>query len=287
MRRTLPRTMWSLIEPLHAAVYFAPEVADALRDLGLKGWWMGYFGGRGAPLGAVGPKVVTATFYNFCPSMVERALPDAWMYATPGAVLDSRLDAMDVALRRLLGDRLVESEEVALAADLARLALEGCDVAGRPLFAGHTQLPWPVQPHLALWHAATLLREHRGDGHVAALFTAGLDGCEALVTMCATGRVPRAMMQQARGWTDDEWADATHRLRDRGWLDASDALTEDGQSGREEIEHLTDALDAGPWRSLGTESCSQLAALVQPLTERVLDAGGLPIPNPIGVTRPG
>lgn len=278
--------MWTLLEPIHAVVYFAPEVADALRDLGLKGWWMGYFAGRGAPLGPVSSKVVTATFYNFEPAMVERAVPDAWKYATPGAVLDARLGAMDEALTRLLGNKLIDSEELALAADLAKLAIDGCDVAGRALFAAHMQLPWPEQPHLALWHAATLLREHRGDGHVAALVTAGLDGCEALITMTTTGAVPRALLQPARGWTDDDWTAATGRLRDKGWLDADADLTEDGVAGREEIEHLTDALAAGPWRSLGNEGCSQLAALVQPLTERILDAGGVPIPNPIGVGRP-
>lgn len=277
--------MWQLLEPIHAVAYFAPEVSDAMRDLGLKGWWMGYFAGRGAPLGPVGSKVVTATFYNFEPDMVARAIPDAWRYATPGQVLDARMDAVDVGLRRLLGDEIVDSDELALASELARLALTDCDVAGRALFGAYMQLPWPEPPHLALWHASTLLREHRGDGHVAALVTAGLDGCEALITMTATGTVPRALMQQARGWTDDDWSAATGRLRDKGWLDADGDLTDDGRAGREEIEHLTDALAAAPWRLLGNESCSQLAALLEPITDRIFDAGGVPIPNPIGVGR--
>jgi len=277
--------MWQLIEPLHAIVYFAPEVSDAMRDLGLKGWWMGYFAGRGAPLGPVGSQVVTATFYGFQPEMVERALPDAWRYATPGQVLDARLEAIDAAMRRLLGDAIIESEELRLAAELAHLATADCDVAGRALFAAHRQLPWPDAPHLALFHAATLLREHRGDGHVASLLTAGLDGCEALVTMSASGTVPRAQLQQARGWTDEEWSDATGRLREKGWLDEDDLLTDQGRAGRSEIEHLTDALAAAPWRYLGTESCSQLAALLEPIKERVFDAGGVPVPNPIGIGR--
>ena len=285
MRRTLPRLMWSLLEPIHALVYFAPETGDALRDLGMKGWWMGYFAGRAGPLGAVGPKVVTATFYNFRPEMVERAIPDAWRYATPGSVLDARLVAMDAALRRVLGDEAVESQELALAARLARVAVDGCEVTGRPLFAGHAQLPWPDEPHMVLWHAATLLREHRGDGHVAALLTSGLDGCEALITMTATGTIPRPLMQQARGWTDEEWSSAEDRLRDRHWLDPASQLTEDGRAGREEIEHLTDALAASPWRALGTETCSQLAALLEPITDRVFEAGAVPVPNPIGISR--
>jgi hypothetical protein len=276
--------MWTLLEPIHAVVYFAPEVTDAMREIGLKGFWMGYFAGRAAPLGAVGPQVIAALFYNFKVDMVARAVPDAWFLAEPETILTVRQQAVDRALRRLLGPA-IDSDELALAADLARLAAQSTQPAGRPLFAAHAELPWPEPPHLVLWHAATLLREHRGDGHVASLLTAGLDGCEALVTMSSTGSVPRPMLQQNRGWTDEDWTAAVGRLRDKGWLDADADLTEDGKAGRDELEHLTDALAAGPWRELGNESTSQLAALVTPFTEAILDAGGVPVPNPMGVPR--
>src|SRR5262245_46495216 len=114
MKRTLPRRLWMLLEPFHSVTYFSPEVADALRDLGLKGFWMGYFAQRSAPFGAVGPRVVTATFYNFRPAMVARAIPDAWTYASPSDVLETRLRAVDETLRRLLGTD-VGSDEIALA----------------------------------------------------------------------------------------------------------------------------------------------------------------------------
>jgi hypothetical protein len=276
--------MWTLLEPIHAVVYFAPEVTDTMRELGLKGFWMGYFAGRAAPLGPVGPQVVAATFYTFKPDMVARAIPDAWFTADPETILTVRLAAVDRALRRVLGP-VIDSDELALAADLARLAAESTDPAGRPLHAAHLQLPWPEPPHLVLWHAATVLREHRGDGHVASLVTAGLDPCEALVTMSSTGAVPRQMLQQNRGWNDEDWTDATGRLRDKGWLDADADLTADGTLGRDELEHLTDALAAGPWRALGNESCSQLGALLEPITATILDAGVVPIPNPMGVGR--
>src|SRR4051794_20180045 len=157
--------MWRVLEPYHAVTYFSPEARQAFKDAGLRGFWMGYFAGRAAPMGAVGPGVVTATFFGFRHDMVAKALPDAWGFATPTDVLTARLNGVDASLRPLLGDRL-DGAEVAEAASLARTAAEAAGRAGRPLFAANADLPWPAEPHLALWQAATMLREHRGDGHV-------------------------------------------------------------------------------------------------------------------------
>lgn len=222
------RAMWQRYETLHAVVYFAPEVAEAMVRVGLKGFWMGYFGGRAAPMGPVGPELVTATFYNFHPSMPARAIPDAWSFATPAAVLEARTAAVGAALRRLLGDE-VDGPAVAEAAELAARAAGACSPQGRPLFAAHLGLPWPEEPHLRLWHAATLLREHRGDGHVAALLTAGLGGLEAHVVLVAAGVVDAEQMRRARGWSEDDWASAERGLVDRGLLEPSGGLTEEGR----------------------------------------------------------
>lgn len=165
---TAARRLWTVFEPYHAMVYFAPEARTAYADAGLKGFWMGYFASRGAAFGPVPAPVITAAFYNFAPRMVERAIPDAWRFSSSDRVVQARLDGGDRALKRLLGDA-VNSSNVRRAAELARRAIDGCDVAGRPHFAAHQSLPWPEPAHLVLWHAATLLREHRGDGHVAAL----------------------------------------------------------------------------------------------------------------------
>src|SRR5439155_23094545 len=97
------RRLWRLLEPYHAATYFAPEARQAFKDAGLRGFWMGYFAGRAAPMGTVGPGVVTATFFGFEPSMVAKALPDAWGFANVDTVLEARLAGVDGALRRLLG----------------------------------------------------------------------------------------------------------------------------------------------------------------------------------------
>jgi len=229
--------------------------------------------------------LVEATFFNFHPSLVHRAIPDAWKFSTPEKVLEARLSSADATLRRLLGER-VDAAEVAEAADLARQAVEGCAVSGRALFAGHLSLPWPEPPHLALWHAITLLREFRGDGHVAALLAEGLDGCEAHVTLTALGSAPKQTVQSARGWSDEEWAAAEARLTSRGWLDADGALTERGRAGRSAIEERTNELAMPALRHLGEEGRARLVALVRPLSGLIVEQGGITIPNPMGLTWP-
>lgn len=277
------RRMWQTLEPYHAMIYFASEAREAFTNVGLKGYWMGYFASRAAPLGPAPAEVVTATFYNFHPRMVARAIPDAWRFAAPDRILAARYDAANAALTRLLGDA-VASDELAEAATLARRAAEACPIIGRPLFAAYVALPWPDAPHLILWHAATLLREFRGDGHVHALFASEIEGCEAHITLAATGRAPRDAIQPHRGWSDDEWTAAEERLRLRGWLDASGALTPAGRAARDAVEARTDELALPPWRALGDEGCARLHQLVWPLSDRIVAGGGIPMPNPMGAS---
>jgi hypothetical protein len=282
---TYARRMWPAFETYHAHIYFVPEAAEAYRRLGLKGGWMGYFASRSAPLGAASAELVSAVFFNFHPAMVARALPDAWALASPADVIAARLETADVALRRLIPD-LVGTPAEAEAAGLAREAAEAPPLAGRPLYAALRSLPWPDAPHLALWHACTLLREHRGDGHVAALTAAGLDGCEAHVTLTAGGSVPRETLQSNRKWSDEEWAAAEERLRERGWLDAAGNLTDAGRAGRAEVEARTDAAAEVPWRALGSGRTERLLELLTPMARAINAAGGVPVPNPVGVPAP-
>ena len=282
---TYARRMWPAFETYHAHVYFVPEAAEAYRNLGLKGGWMGYFASRAAALGPASPELVTAVFFNFHPAMVARALPDAWSLASPADVVDARLRTVDAALRRLIPEH-VGSPAEAEAAELARAATEATALAGRPLFAGLRSLAWPDEPHLVLWHACTMLREHRGDGHVAALTAAGLDGCEAHVTVAATGAVPRETLQSNRKWSDEDWAAAEERLRSRGFLDGSGAITPAGRALREAIEVGTDNAAEGPWRALGPERTERLLELLTPMARAINAAGGVPVPNPVGVPAP-
>ncbi len=277
--------LWPAFETIHATFYFAPEAVEAYKTLGVKGGWMWYFASRAAPMGAASPGLVTAVFYNFHPAMVARALPDAWALATPEDVLAARLRVVDAALRRLLPEH-IDTPGLVEAVALAREAAEAPALSGRPLYGALRSLPWPEEAHLALWHATTLLREHRGDGHVAALTAARLDGCEAHVALAATGRVARATLQDNRKWSDEEWAAAEERLRERGWLDAGGGLTEDGRARHQQVEDATDALATAPWEHLGPERTARLLALLEPLARTIAERGGLPVPNPVGVPAP-
>jgi helix-turn-helix protein len=279
------RRLWQVLETLHMTVYFAPEPRQAYRAAGLRGGWMGYFASRSAAMGPVPAEVVVATFYNFHPRMVHRALPDAWAFATPERVLAARGQGVDATLRRLLGPA-VHGPEVAEAAGLAGRAMDGSDPAGRPLYAAHAALAWPEAPHLALWHAATLYREFRGDGHVACLLADRIDGCQAHVMAAAAGQLPAAVLREYRGWSEDEWAVAAGRLRARGWLGGDGSLTQAGRAAREALEQRTDELAMAPWRQLGGDGCARLLELLDRPARLVVKGGGVPFPNPVGLPRP-
>jgi hypothetical protein len=261
------RKTWRTLEPAHGMVYFVPEAAEEYERVGITGT-AGYFGSRAAPMGAVAADVVVSTFFNFNPALVHAAIPAVWETATPAELIAARLRAVDRSWRRLLGDATIESPEMARAAALARpLAEEAArHPEGRPLAAAHAETPWPVEPHLVLWHAQAILREFRGDGHVALLVVHGLTGVEALVTHAATGDVPARVLQATRGWPDEAWAAAVDSLRGRGWLDPGDTLrfSTSGEARRAEIEAGTDALAAEPYDALGEEGCAELRALVRP-----------------------
>jgi hypothetical protein len=267
------------LEPLHAMTYFAPETEQHLTAAGLRPGRMCYFAGRSAAMGAVDAAPVAATFYNFNPVLIARHIPRAWSLAEPHSVLDARYAAADEALRRMLGDETAGSPEVAEAAALARRAAEACasSCEGRPLAAAHLALDWPGAPHVVLWHALTVLREHRGDGHIALLLAAGLSGPEALVSFTATGRgFVREFAQASRGWSAEEWAAAERSLAERGILDEGGALTPAGAALRERIEADTDRLGAAPWAHIGAEGAARLDELGRRLVRDLLAAGCFP-----------
>jgi len=269
------RTARSL-ETLHALCYFSPEVESSLVELGLRKGRMCYFAGRAAPMGRVGGGPVTATFYVFNPSLVGHFIPSAWELAAPAEVHAARYRGVDAAYRNLLGEDVIGSAEMAEAAEIARELAEGCTPEGRALHAAHADMAWPDEPHLVLFHALTLVREHRGDGHVAALLHAGLSGREALVSHTATGKgftVPAA--QATRGWSAQEWQDSVDALTARGVM-AGDGLTADGVALRAQVEADTDRLGLAPWAALGEERATRLRELARPFAKQAVAAGAFP-----------
>ncbi|HEU5024329.1 MAG TPA: hypothetical protein VFV01_05355 [Spirillospora sp.] len=281
MDDSIARDLWMVLEPLHAVTYFSPECLEANKDAGLKGFWMGYFGSRGAPLGAVPAGVVEATFFGFHPSRVRRAVPDAWRFASPESILAVRGVAAARALRRIVPGIEGTAADVA---PLLHRAVEAADAAGRPLFGANRDLDVPEDPVEALWQAATALREHRGDGHVAVLTSEGLDGLTSNVLAAAVGAVTPDQMLLSRGWTREQWDEAADALAARGLMDGGTA-TGAGRALKARIEERTDTLAAPPYRVL--DDPKALYDRLVPAARAVADAGEMPFPNPIGLPRVG
>jgi hypothetical protein len=269
------RRTWRSLEAVHAMIYFTPDAADHYAAAGISHHRSAYFASRAAPMGAVASEVVVATFYNFSPSLVRKAMDSVWQHTTPEAVLQARLAAADTSLSRAFGDELLASEELAGTAQILRRAATAATERpeGRPLFAGHATLPWPREPHLVIWHAQSLLREFRGDGHVASLTTEGLSGLEALVSHAASGDVPPSVLQRTRAWSDEQWADAVAEMATRGLVDDSGEFTAAGRAQRDRIEEATDRLALAPYESVGDAACTQLRAMGKRLTALVMEAG--------------
>ena len=278
------RQLWTLFEPVHTVTYFCPEARSAFEGAGLRGFWRGYFAGRAAPLGMIGAAPVTAAFFSFAPPMVARAMPAVWELITPEQALAARSAGAAAALGRLLsGPDGALLAAAATAAGLLTSVIEGIDCAGRVLAAPNALRPAPDEPLARLWHAATVLREHRGDGHVAALVAAGIDGCEALVLRAGLD-LSREMLQPIRGWTDADWEQAASRLAARGWLGADGRLTAEGAAAHRAVEESTDLAASRPWARLGPDRLAELLAVLRPVARAC--AADLPYPNPVGMPAP-
>ncbi|MEV6151976.1 hypothetical protein AB0L53_16680 [Nonomuraea sp. NPDC052129] len=277
----LARRMWHQLEPIHAALYFSPQSFEEAAAIGydVESRWPSYFAYRTAPLGRAGTNLAFATYYSFSPRTIAEHVPAVWDTASPAEVLRARLRAVDRTYRTLLGDGIGALGE---AAELARRVAESVTVGGRPFAAANLDLPWPDEPHLALWHAATVLREHRGDGHLVALQAAELDPCESLVSLAAIGGAPVANFA-GRGWSESEWASAQDRLAGRGLVDTEGQATDQGRALRDQVERMTDDLAADPWRQLGEQRADRLAQLIQPVLGAVFEAGILPMTSTLGI----
>lgn len=271
--RSTARSLARLTGTLHNLVYYAPEM-KAFGDLGLREYWRAYVAYRSAPMGEVSAGTAGAVFYNFAPGVMAAALPSAWDATTPHEVLELRSRCIDGALRRALGLPL-DSDTLVEAAALARAGIDDTDASGRMLFAAHTELAWPSEPHLALWHACTLWREHRGDGHNIALAAAGIDGLECHLLLAAKGVASQRIIEKIRGWSPDEWEVAKQRLIVRGLLEGDGSYTSEGEALRNRIEAHTDELSAEPRDRLGSARSQRLIELLNPIVADLIETGAV------------
>lgn len=277
------RQLWQLLEPVHAIVYFAPECYEEAAALGYAtdDRWPMYFAFRTAPLGPAEPDLVSALFYFFSPRLVRRYIGRDRRTAPADRILEARATGARRALDAVLGERTA-SPDLAEAAQLARRAAQAATTAGRPLAAANAALPWPEAPHAVLWHAATILREHRGDGHLAAVQAHHLDPVESLVLHSGVGAAPTEAFEN-REWTDDEWSAARGRLAARGLLAEDGTATPAGLRLRTAVEKLTDELAAAPWAALSPQEAARLAELLLPPVLGIVGAGLLPAQSTLGI----
>ena len=272
------RALWTLFEPIHAVSYFAQEAREEFATIGLTRYWDGYFAGRAAPLGPVAAAPVVAIFNGFSPFLVGRALPAVWSVASVEQVLDARSRGAAASLRSVVPDEKLVARAAAALTQVAHLI----DVAGRPLAAANRATPEETDPYRQLWRAATILREHRGDGHVAALLNEGIAGLASIVLRSAID-LEAAAMRRARGWSEDEWDAQVKDLIAGGLLTAGNEITAAGSAAVHNAEHLTNRLAERPWRALG-DDLADVARLIAPIAHA---CGRLfPSPNSIGIPQP-
>jgi helix-turn-helix protein len=265
------RTLRSLTEPIAAGVYFAPEAIDGYAALGLN-YFEGYFCSRSACLGEAPWSVVCAAFAAFKPAAVESAVTGGWAKTNAATLLDARLAGATAQLERLIGD-IAAPDDVARATALLYELTDGVDPSGRMLYSGLSALPRPTTPFGALWHAADLVREHRGDGHIAA-WIPHVDSTEITVLTELAWEIPPRSYVFTRGWSPEEVDAAYARLQERGLVEG-ESLTAAGAELREEIEQDTDRANREVVERLAERS-DELFTLLGPWARAIVDGGGYP-----------
>ncbi len=271
---TTARRMFELLEPICLVTYFADESNEELAALGHRTYWDGYFASRAAPLGRVPAEVVHAAFYSFAEGEAARHIPGAWETAPPEASFAARERGSAASVRRILGEEMATSSGVVRAADLAHEAARRAPTNGRVMFAGLRAMPVPSDPVTRLWHAANMLREHRGDGHIAALLGAGIGGTEAhILSAVEMGIDPPESFGRVHHLPKKRLAAVMAGLRERGLVDADGRFTDAGRATKERIEALTDELAAPPYDALSPAELDELVTALEPITATMVAAG--------------
>ena len=273
MTESMARRLFQLVEPVALVTYMADEPTEAVLALGLRNVWDAYFAGRAAPLGRDVPAaVVHALFYNFADGEVARHIPRVWNLVSPEAANAARQQGSVAALQRILGD-LADTHGIARAADLLTKAGASARTDGRALYAAVRTLPLPTEPLARLWHGANLLREHRGDGHVAALLTLGIAGPEAHVLHALSEGTPPENFGRVAHLPPTQLAAVVDGMRARGLIGADGWLTSAGRQTKERVDSLTDELAAPAYDILEPGELDQLVEDLEPLAAVLVAAG--------------
>jgi len=268
---SMARRMFELIEPIGVIPYSADEPNEAMFALGFTNYWDTYFAGRAAPLGLVSAELVDALFYNFAPGEVARHIPKVWRTTTPEEAIAARRKGCAKALRRILGDH-VDTPAFARATELLLGAATNAPFEGRPMYAALRAIPIPDDVVARFFHAASLLREHRGDGHIAALMSEGVGGLEAHVLLALDMNTPAEKFGRIHHLPPEQLAAVIDGMRDRNLIGADGWLSEPGRAVKQRVEALTDDLAAQPYESLGPDELDELVATLEPLAALLLAA---------------
>lgn len=268
----LARRLFELVEPIGMIPYSADEPNEAMFALGFTDYWDTYFAGRAAPLGSSAPaELVDALFYNFGPGEVARHIPSVWRTTTPEAAIAARQRGCVDALRRILGD-LADAPSLVRVVELLTKAAIGAPLDGRPIYAALRALPLPADPLAGLFHAASLLREHRGDGHIAALMTERIGGLEAHVLLAIDLGVPARSFGRIHHLPTELLSDLVGQLEARGLIEDETSFTPLGRQVKDRIEVLTDDLAAAPYDALDAGEIDELIAGLEPIAETLVAA---------------
>jgi len=271
---TAARRMFELLEPICLVTFFADECNEELAALGHPTYWDGYFASRAAPLGRVPAQVVHAAFYSFADGEAARHIPSAWATIPPEASVAARERGSAASLRRILGGELASSPGLARAADLTTKAATSAPMEGRMMYAGMRTLPVPGDPVGRLWHSATMLREHRCDGHIAALVGAGIGGTEAhVLSALDLGIYPPESFGRIHHLPEKRLAEVMDGLRERGLVDTDGRFTDAGRETKRRIEARTDELAVPPYDALSPAELDELIAQLEPITATLAAAG--------------
>jgi hypothetical protein len=259
--------MFELVEPIAMAT-FSEVCNEAFLAIGMRNYWDGYFAGRAAPLGLAPAGVVHAVFYNFADGEVARHIPWVWGKTTPEEAIAVRERGSAAALRQMIGE-LADSPGLVRVADLATRAAVSAPTEGRALYAGLRALDVPEEPVARLWHAATLLREHRGDGHNAALVAHCIGGTEAHVLLALSLGMKAEQFGRVHHLPEAQLAGVVDGLRGRGLVNAAGGFTDAGRETRERIEALTDELAAPAYDVLSAHDLDELVAGLEPIAAAI------------------